>query len=109
MTILKIMLSTFLVAEAFAGGAPAFADGREPPDFTVVPTADLDLTTNSGRHSLEHRLIIAAYDACGIAADVDIAGRNSVAECRRDVLRKARSDGEQIARRAASRVERVGH
>lgn len=109
MTIMKIMLSTFLVAEAFAGAAPAFADGRESPGFTVVPTADLDLTTNSGRHSLEHRLVIAAYDACGTAADVDIAGQNSVAKCRRDVLRKARADGEQIASLEASRVERVGH
>ena len=73
------------------------AQAAQPQNVTIVRTADLDLTSKIGRQRLEHRLINAAYDVCGTASDADLAAKIDVRKCRSDVLRKARSDGGQLA------------
>ncbi len=70
-------------------------------NISIVRTADLDLASKSGREKLEHRIVIAAYDVCGGASDVDLAGKNAARACRADVLSKARATSEQLASRAA--------
>ena len=59
-------------------------------DGRTVITADLDLTTANGREALDRRLVRAAADVCGAAAQVDLDGRNAVRACRVEVLAGAR-------------------
>ena len=66
---------------------------------SVVRTADLDLSTDAGRKALDHRLVTAAFEVCGTASDMDLAGKNSVRQCRSAILAKARERSEQLASR----------
>ena len=52
--------------------------------------------------SFDHRLVVAAYEVCGTAADVDLAGQNQVRACRSDVLAKARAESGELASRGGS-------
>lgn len=92
-----IILGSALATSAVIKAAPAFAEPIQA--VSVVRTADLDLASNAGRAALDHRLIVAAQEVCGTAADVDLAGRNAVRQCRTDVLAKARARSEQLATR----------
>ena len=95
MTAIRIILTSALVTAALIKGVPALA---EAPSQTVsiVRTADLDLSTRDGRDALDRRLVIAANEACGTAADVDLAGQNDVRSCRKQVLAQARVKTEAI-------------
>ena len=77
----KIFLATLLAFSA----TPALA---EPPVVatSVVQTADLDLSSEAGQRALDHRLSVAAKEVCGIASDVDVAGKNDVRRCRTETL-----------------------
>ena len=97
----KIALTAFLITAGAVKGAPALAEPVSPQNVSIVRTADLDLTSKAGRSALDHRLVTAAYDVCGTASDVDLAGKNQVRACRADVLAKARTDGQQLASRGA--------
>ena len=97
----KITLSAFLVTAALIKGAPALAEPVQPQNVAIVHTGDLDLTTRAGREALDHRLVNAAYEACGTASDVDLAGKNKARECRADVLASARAQSDQLAARSA--------
>ena len=99
MTTLKITLSAFLITAGLITGAPTIAQPAPAQNVSIVHTTDLDLSTKSGRDALDHRLVLAAYDVCGTASDVDLAGKNKVRACRTDVLAKARSESEQLASR----------
>ena len=101
MTSLKIILSAFLITAGLIKGAAALAE-TAPQGISIVRTADLDLNTKAGRTTLEHRLVLAAHDVCGTAADVDVAGKNDVQQCRLDVLAKAHADIQQLASRDGS-------
>lgn len=92
---LLIILGSALATGALIKAVPAFAEPAQA--ISVVRTADLDLSTHAGRKALDHRLVIAAYQVCGTASDVDLAGKNAVRDCRSDVLAKARSRSEQLA------------
>ncbi len=92
-----IILGSALATGAIIKAAPALAEPTQA--VSVVRTADLDLSTNAGRQALDHRLVLAAYEVCGAASDVDLAGKNAVRQCRTDVLAKARARGEQLASR----------
>jgi UrcA family protein len=92
-----IILSSALATGAVIKAAPALAEPVKA--VSVVRTADLDLSTNSGRKALDHRLVIAVQEVCGTASDVDLAGKNAVRQCRTDALGKARARGEQLASR----------
>lgn len=77
-------------------GRPPHSPKPRPRRASASFTADLDLSTRDGRDTLDRRLAIAASEACGAAADVDLAGRNVVRQCRKDVLAQARARTDAI-------------
>ena len=97
-----IILGSALATGAVIKAAPVFAEPIQA--VSIVRTADLDLSTSAGRKALDHRLVLAAYQVCGNASDVDLAEKNAERECRSDVLAKARSRGEQLASRGEGMV-----
>jgi len=103
-TPLLIAAGSFVVTAALIKAAPALAEPAPAQNVSIVQTADLDLATKAGRARLDRRLVIAAYDVCGAAADVDLAGQNAVDQCRADVLAKARARGGQLASRGGSTI-----
>ena len=100
---LKIIAASALVTAVAIKAVPALAEPA-PQNVSIVQTADLDLSTKAGRDALDHRLVIAAYEVCGTASDVDLAGKNEVRACRADVLAKARTDSEQLASRGSGTI-----
>jgi len=99
---LKIIAFSALATAAVIKAAPVLAEPVPAQIVSIVHTADLNLSTKAGREALDHRLVTAAFEVCGTASDVDLAGKNNVRACRTDVLAKARSDGEQLASRGIS-------
>lgn len=99
---LKIIAFSALVTAAVIKTAPALAAPAPAQNVSIVHTADLDLSSKAGREALDHRLVTAAFDVCGTASDVDLAGKNKVRACRVDVLAKARAEGGQLASRRIS-------
>src|SRR5207253_9141966 len=67
---LLIILGSALATGAFIKAAPALSQPAQT--VSVVTAADLDLSTEAGRRPPDHRLVTAAYDVCGTAADVDL-------------------------------------
>jgi UrcA family protein len=98
-TSLKIAIGSFFAAAAVIKGAPALAEPIQPENVSIVRTADLDLSSETGRRQLDQRLIGAAREVCGTASDVDLEGKNEVRACRTQVLTEARSQGDQLASR----------
>jgi UrcA family protein len=101
---LKIIAASALATAIVIKAAPALAQPAPGPNFTIVHTADLDLSSRAGRATFDHRLVIAAHDVCGIASDVDLAGQNQVRSCRNEVLAKARASGAEIASRGSGSI-----
>lgn len=105
MTAIRIILTSALITAAVIKGVPALAETAPAQSVSIVRTADLDLSTPGGRDALHKRLVIAASEACGAAADVDLAGRNDVRQCRQDVLAQARArSGAIVAGRTTERT-----
>ena len=100
----KITLSAFLITAGLIKGASALAESAAAQNVSIVHTTDLDLSSQAGRTALDHRLVVAAFEVCGTASDVDLAGKNKVRACRSDVLAKARAQSDQIASRGGSIV-----
>jgi len=96
-TPIKIALGSFLVTAAAIKAAPALAEPVQPQNVSVVHTADLNLASQAGRRVLDQRLVIAAREVCGEAADVDLAGQNAARQCRKGVLAAARGKSDQLA------------
>jgi UrcA family protein len=94
---LLIILGSALATGAVIKAAPALAEPNQA--VSIVRTADLDLSTDAGRKALDHRLVTAAFEVCGTASDVDLAGKNLVRQCRFSVLAKARESSGQLASR----------
>jgi UrcA family protein len=63
-TMFKSLMTTVLLVAA----VPAFAGDKPVPPTARVATADLDLATAAGRHSLDRRLRIAIDTVCADAA-----------------------------------------
>ena len=101
MTALRIVIASALITTAALKAVPAIAQPVAGPDVNVsiVSTADLDLSTDSGKRALDHRLVNAAREVCGTASDVDLAAQNKARACRATVLADARAQGEQLAGR----------
>ena len=95
-----IAAGSFLVAAAVIKATPAFAEPAQSQNVSIVHTSDLDLSTAAGRAQLHQRLVLAAFEVCGTASDVDLAGMNAARACRTEVLAKAKADSEQLASRA---------
>jgi UrcA family protein len=106
---LKITLSAFLITAGLIKGAPTIAAPAAARNVSIVHTADLDLSSQAGRDALDRRLVTAAYDVCGTASDVDLAGKNKVRQCRTDVLAQARAQSEQLASRGGPIFVAAGH
>jgi UrcA family protein len=105
---LKIIAASALATAAVIKAAPAIAETAPAQNISIVHTADLDLSSEAGRGALEHRLVIAAYDVCGTASDVDLFGKNKVRRCRSDVLAKARAETAQLASRGGTILVAAG-
>jgi UrcA family protein len=97
----RIALTAFLVTAGLIKGAPTMAEPIQPQNISIVHTSDLDLSSRAGRAALDRRLVIAAFEVCGTASDIDLRGKNAVRACRAEILAKARADGQQLAGRGA--------
>lgn len=62
----QAIIAAALVA---ASAAPALAQISTVPQTMTVVTADLDLSTQSGRDQLDHRIDRAARQVCGFNSD----------------------------------------
>lgn len=104
MSAIRIIIASALITTAAIKAVPALAEPVAGQDLNVsiVRTADLDLSTETGRRALDHRLVNAAREVCGTASDVDLVGQNKVRACRKNVLADARAKGDQLASRGAS-------
>ena len=93
-----IILVSALITTGIIKAAPALA--QEPvtaqTNISVVRTIDLDLRSSEGQRTLDRRLAKAAREVCGIASDVDVAGKNDVRKCRDETLAKAREQREAV-------------
>ena len=103
-TLLIIIGSALATALALKATA-AIAEPAPAMNFSIVRTADLNLSTEAGRRQLDHRLVIAAREVCGTASDTDLAGKNQVRRCREDVLGQARASTAELV--AAPTSERT--
>ena len=102
MSAIRIVIVSALATAALLKGVPALAEPAPAQTVSIVRTSDLDLSTNAGKRQLDRRFVVAAHEVCGKAADVDLAGRNDVRQCRADVLAKARAQGQELASRGGS-------
>ena len=98
---LKIIAASALVTGILWRAVPALAE-EAPRNVAVVQTADLDLSSKAGARILDHRLVSAAREVCGIASDADLVGKNRVNACRGDVLAEARATGARLAARSGN-------
>ena len=103
MSALRIIITSAMITTAAIKAAPVVAEPAGVDlNVRIVRTADLDLTTSAGQRTLDHRLVQAANEVCGAAADVDLAGQNKVRACRQSVLADARAKGDQLASRGGA-------
>ena len=106
---LKIIAVSALATAAVIKAAPGLSEPVSSQNVSIVRTSDLDLSTAKGRAELDHRLINAAYDVCGVASDADLAGKNIIRACRADVLAKARMRSEKLADRSGPILVAAAH
>lgn len=82
---------------------PTVAQAFEPVTATsIVRTADLDLSNDSGQRELDRRIVRAAREVCGEASNVDLEGGNAVRQCREETIALAASQREQLLAAARS-------
>lgn len=86
---LALIASTATIAPTVHAAEPATAT-------SVVPTADLDLSSATGRRELDRRLARAAREVCGSASNVDLEGGNAVRQCRADTIAAATAQREHL-------------
>ena len=98
MKAITIVIASALITAAGLKAAPALSQPAAEPEIAVsyVPTADLDLFTDSGRRQLELRLAHAAREVCGDASNLDLEGKNAVRACRDEVLAKAHAQRDAL-------------
>jgi UrcA family protein len=101
------MRNTALFALAIIASAttitPTVAEALEPMTATsIVRTADLDLSSDTGRRELDRRIVQAAREVCGDASDVDLEGKNAVRQCRDETIAQAASQRDQLLAAARS-------
>ncbi len=107
-TLLLMTGSALATAALFFASAPARSAEISATSAVVqiVPTADLDLSSEAGRKALDRRIGRAVIELCGQAADVDLAGRNAVRKCRNDALAQANQARDQrLALRSAEPIQ----
>ena len=82
----KPLLMTALLVTAF----PAFARDKPVPPTARVTTADLDLSTTSGRQTLDRRLRMAIDKVCAAADAAPRTGILPIDRCRSVATASAR-------------------
>lgn len=100
------MTKTIIAMLLALSATPALAEGSLIAT-SVVETADLDLSSQSGQRALDHRLNQAVKDVCGIASDVDVAGKNDVRRCRVETLASLAVERDQRIAAASSQPIKV--
>lgn len=100
------MTKTIIAMLLAFSATPALAEAPQIAT-SVVETADLDLSSQSGQQALDRRLNQAVKDVCGIASDVDIAGKNDVRRCRVETLASLASERDQRIADASSQPIKV--
>lgn len=88
-----------ILAALFA--TPVIVQATPAMNQVIVRTADLDLTTASGKRLLERRLATAVDDACGSASTFDLAGSNDVRRCRKEVRARISVNRSRLIARAS--------
>jgi UrcA family protein len=78
MTMFKPLMMTALLVAA----VPAFADDKPAPPTVRVTTADLDLSTATGRRTLDRRLRVAIDQVCAAADAAPRTGIIPLDRCR---------------------------
>ena len=101
------MRKTALFALALIASAttvtPTVAQALEPVTATsIVQTADIDLSSDSGQRELDRRIVQAAREVCGEPSNVDLEGKNEVRQCREDTIAQAASQREELLAAAKS-------
>jgi UrcA family protein len=97
MKALHIIIASALITGTTIKAAPALAQPANTElAVSLVPTADLDLSTGKGQRQLERRLATAAREVCGGASVADLEGTNEVRQCRDEVLARARTDRDAL-------------
>jgi UrcA family protein len=84
------MFKPLMMTALMVAAVPAFAGDKPVPPSARVATADLDLATTAGRHTLDRRLRIAIDTVC---AGADAAPRTSIIptdHCRQTAAASAR-------------------
>jgi len=81
-----LMMTALLVATV-----PAFAADQPVPPTVRVTTADLDLATAKGRHTLDRRLRVAIDTVCGGDQTIIHTGLLPTDPCRRAATLSVRS------------------
>jgi UrcA family protein len=84
-----------LIASA-ATITPTVAAAEPVTVTSIVPTADLDLSSEAGRRQLDLRIVHAARLVCGEASTADLAGHNAARQCRTHTIAQAASQREQL-------------
>jgi len=100
------MTKTFIAILLAATATPALAEAPVIATSTVQ-TADLDLSRAQGQRALDRRLAEAVKEVCGIASDVDIAGKNDVRRCRVETLASLADERDQRIAAASSQPIKV--
>ena len=62
---------------------------------SIVKTADLNLSSQSGQRALERRLDRAVAEVCGTASDVDIEGKNDIRRCKDETYAQVAQERDQ--------------
>lgn len=97
-----VIFALALIASA-ATVTPTASQALESATATsIVRTADLDLSSDSGQRELDRRIVQAAREVCGEASNVDLEGRNAARQCREDTIAQAALQREQLVAAARS-------
>lgn len=81
-TLAAALLATFTAVPAFAQDVPNVQS-------IAVSYADLDLGSEAGRTTFDHRLRQAVRALCGTASSADLRGQNRVDACREELTTRA--------------------
>ena len=103
----KTSIFALAIVASAATLTPTAGQALEPVTATsIVRTADLDLSSDSGQRELDRRIVQAAREVCGEASNVDLEGKNAARACREEAVAAVDSQREQLlaAARAGSPI-----
>lgn len=80
-----------IAASGLVAIAPAYAAADIQPVSVKVSHADLNLATQSGRATLDQRLLAATSKVCGTSQSADLATVVAVNKCRAQAIGSARA------------------